>query len=401
MIKDDMIDINDRSILKYLLFASLYFSEGLIWSISSVVILVYLVEKGISEPVATLAAGIVMSPWILKFIWGPITDYFIKFGRRKFILIGGTVGAAGFFIIAFIDPIVALIPFTIILFISHVGVGFLDVSADAWAIEISKYEERGKINGTMFAGIFVGYAVGAPLFSFIAQFFSINFSFLVAGLIVVLIIIFPLLVKETKRIRKRQKIAKLLYDEFKKRNTQLVSFFSVLIYINIGILMFVVPLYMTCVLHLEMVHIGLIAAIFPITMIIGSLVGGVLTDIWGRKIIIYIFVIPSIFFSAAFIYADTWMILAVVYGMIGFLHGAYNVAVLAIYMDITNPKIGASQFSFLTSFGNVGEVGIGNTFSGTLVTMLGFSRVFLYSAWIFGPALLVLYVIKLKHAPRK
>ena len=370
------------------------------WSISTVVILVYLVEEGISTPLAALAAGIVGLPWVLKFIWGLISDYFIKFGRRKFIIMGGATGAAGFFIVAFIDPIVALIPFTIILFISHVGVGFLDVSADAWAIEISKYEERGKINGAMFAGIFIGYAVGAPLFSYIAQFLSINFSFLVASLIVVLIIIFPLLVKETKRIRKRQKIAKLLYYEFKKKNTQLVSLFSVLAFINIGILMFVVPLYMTSVLHLEMVRIGLIAAVFPITMIIGSLVGGVLTDRWGRKAIIYIFVIPSIFFSAAFIYADTWMILAVVYGMIGFLHGAYNVAILAIYMDITNPKIGASQFSFLTSFANVGEVGIGNTFSGTLVAMLGFSRVFLYSAWIFGPALLILHFIRLKKQIR-
>ena len=371
------------------------------WAISSVVILVYLVEEGISIPLAALVAGIIGLPWTLKFIWGPITDYFVKYGRRKFILMGGAIATAGFFIVAFIEPTVALIPFTVILFISHVGVGFLDVSADAWAIEISKYEERGKINGAMFAGLFIGYAVGASLFSFIAQFFSINFSFLVASLIVVLIIIFPLLVKETKRIRKRQKIAKLLYSEFKKKNTQLVSLFSVLIFINIGILMFVVPLYMTSVLHLEMVHIGLITAVFPITMIIGSLVGGVLTDKWGRKAIIYIFVFPSIFFSAAFIYADTWMILAVVYGIIGFLHGAYNVAVLATYMDITNPKIGASQFSFLTSFANAGEVCIGNTLSGTLVAILGFSRVFLYSAWVFGPALLILYFIRLKKHIRK
>ena len=38
---------------------------------------------------------------------------------------------------------------------------------------------------------------------------------------------------------------------------------------------------MTNVLHLEMVHIGLIAVVFPITMIIGSLVGGALTFIAG------------------------------------------------------------------------------------------------------------------------
>jgi hypothetical protein len=38
----------------------------------------------------------------------------------------------------------------------------------------------------------------------------------------------------------------------------------------------------------------------------------------------------------------------------------------------------------------------GETMSGTLIAMFGFSRTFLYSGWVFGPALLLLYFIKLK-----
>jgi len=45
--------------------------------------------------------------------------------------------------------------------------------------------------------------------------------------------------------------------------------------------------------------------------------------------------------------------------------------------------------------GNAGMTG-GETVSGTLVSMIGFGRTFLYSAWIFGPALLILFFIKLK-----
>ena len=69
---------------------------------------------------------------------------------------------------------------------------------------------------------------------------------------------------------------------------------------------------------------------------------------------------------------------------------------MAMYMDICNPKVGASQFAILTSLCNVGEMGIGNTIAGSMVAMLGFTRTFLYSAWIYGPALLILYVIRLK-----
>jgi predicted MFS family arabinose efflux permease len=71
-----------------------------------------------------------------------------------------------------------------------------------------------------------------------------------------------------------------------------------------------------------------------------------------------------------------------------------------MFMDITNPKVGAAQYSILSGLTNVGEMG-GMSLSGTLITNLGFSRVFLYSGWIYGPILLILYFIKLKSDTKK
>jgi len=82
------------------------------------------------------------------------------------------------------------------------------------------------------------------------------------------------------------------------------------------------------------------------------------------------------------------------------LQGGYFAAALAMFMDVINPRIGATQFSILTSLGNVGELG-GGMAGGTLIALLGFSRIFLYSAWAFGPALLILHFIKLKKRVRK
>jgi hypothetical protein len=39
--------------------------------------------------------------------------------------------------------------------------GFLDVSSDAWAIDIGKEKERGKIRGSIFAGQYGGMAIGS------------------------------------------------------------------------------------------------------------------------------------------------------------------------------------------------------------------------------------------------
>jgi len=70
-----MIDITKHSFLKYFLFGSLYFSEGIEIAFATIIIPIYLhVEKGLSLPLTTFIAGLVMVPWILKFIWGGIVD---------------------------------------------------------------------------------------------------------------------------------------------------------------------------------------------------------------------------------------------------------------------------------------------------------------------------------------
>src|SRR5512136_3042029 len=118
-----MVGIDNTGGLKYFLFGSLYFSEGLMIAITTVATSLYLREKAVPIPVTTLIVGIVNIPWMLKFVWGPVID-------------------------SFVDPSISIIPFTILIFLSHVGIGFIDVSTDAWAIDVSTDKDRGKINGS-------------------------------------------------------------------------------------------------------------------------------------------------------------------------------------------------------------------------------------------------------------
>lgn len=390
-----MIDVNSKSWRKYFLFGSLYFSEGLQSALATVIIPIYLLDKGFSIPLATLVAGVAGAPWYLKFIFGPTIDYFYSFGRKPFIIMGGLLGAIGLFFLIYIDPLVSLIPFTLFLFLSHLGIIYLDVSCDGWAIQISKEKERGKINGAMYAGLFAGVAFGTSVIATIAQVYGYRMSFLAGGSIILIIMIYPILVKEIKILKKRPKISSLLKQEFKKRTTQLVALYGFLSAIGFGILLFVIPLYMKTILKMDIEQIGLVTTIYPITLVIGSSFGGTMADRWGRKMVLFIFSSGIIIFSAAFIYASTWQILALIYGMIGFLNGGYLATSSALMMDITNPKIGTSQYSILASICNFGEYGSG-TISGSLIVLLGFGRVFLYTAWSVGPALLVLYFIRFK-----
>ena len=395
-----MIDINKYNSLKYLLFGSLYLSEGLQLAIATVIIPIYLLEKNFPPEFATFVIGMIMIPWAIKFVFGWIVDYSIQFSRKQFIIFGGLVSSFSLIAIAFIDPSVSLMLFLLILFIGHCGIGFFDVSADAWAIEISHEKERGKLNGVMAASLFAGMIIGTSLIALIAQSLGYNTAFLIAGVLIFPVILFPLIIKDIKKSKKHQKVAKILISEFRKKTTQFIAIFLPIVLIGGGIIQFAVPIYMKINLQLNIGQIGLISTVFILAKVIGSLVCGAISDKWGRKTAIYIILGLSIFFSASLIFANNWQLLTALYGIIGFLSGGLLSVLMATCMDITNPKIGATQFSLLMSLANTGELGGGAT-SGTLISLLGFGRVFLYSAWIFGPALLILYFIKFKKQIRK
>jgi len=283
-----------------------------------------------------------------------------------------------------------------LLFISVVGIEILDVSADAWAIEVTKVHEHGKINSAMFASMFGGVVIGVIFLSQVAKFYGYYLIFVLGGIIILLTMILPLIVEKETITKKRPKIGKLLLQEFKKKNTMIISLFGFLSAMNFGILLFIIPQYMMNILKLDVSQIGLMTSLFYIGVIFGAIIGGFLADIWGRKKILAIGLFGSMIISALLIFADSWMILAIIYPIIGFLQGVTTFSpLMALFMDVTNPKIGGTQYSILTSITNLGDYSMG-IISGSLLVFLGYHRFFLYSALIVGPALLVLYFVKEK-----
>jgi PAT family beta-lactamase induction signal transducer AmpG len=389
-----MLELTKHPSLKYFLFGSLYFAEGLIFALTTLIIVLFFNEKNITIEITTLVGGIASVPWMLKFVFGPTIDFFGNYGRKIFCIIGGIIGTISLLIVAFVDPKISIIPFTALLFIGHSGVVLLDVSTDAWAIQTTKITARGKVNAAMYIGLFGGTAIGGILLSFIATFYGFELVFITTGFLIFLSIILALFVKEHKINIKRKLIKTLLIKEFKKRNTQLVLLFSILVAMNFGMLIFIIPDYMQNVLLLDKIQTGLLAAVYPISIVIGAAIGGYISDKWGRKKILYITLVGLIISSAFLITADTWEKLAIIYAIIGFLTGASLYSTIgALLMDVTNPKIGGTQYSFLTSISNFGEIGIA-MISGILVVYLGHNRFFLNTALIIGVSLLILYFVK-------
>jgi PAT family beta-lactamase induction signal transducer AmpG len=389
------IDLKESKFFKYFLFSSLYFSFGLNAVFLSLILPLYLLNEEISPELITILISIMVLPMYIKFIWGGIIDYFIRFGRKPFIVFGGLLTVFSLIILSFIDPGSALIPFVIIELTSWVGIGFLTISLDALVISTTVEKERGKINGVMYAAQNGGLAGGALLLPFIAKTLGYNMVFLITGLIILPINLIPLILQENKIKKKTQKFSGVLIQEFKKRKIIVMSIFAVFVMMSSGIILLIAPIWMNLGLHLDITQIGLITMLFTIAIAIGSIFGGILADKLGRKTTLYILILISIFFTALLIFTNSWEYFTLIYCIIGFLQGGYTSPVCAMFMDVTNPRIGATQYSIFISLFNFGIM-IGMTVSGSLYVMLGISKVFLYSAWIFGPVLLILYFIKLK-----
>ena len=145
-------------------------------------------------------------------------------------------------------------------------------------------------------------------------------------------------------------------------------------------------------LHLSIAYIGLITTMFTIGRIIGSISLGWLSDYIKREILLIYIVMFSIFSTLLLIFSNSQTTITIFYSINGFFNGGLFSILLATSMDRTNIKLGALQFSILISLMNSGEL-IGELISGSLISFLGFTRLFLFATWILGPSLLFLYFI--------
>ena len=210
------------------------------------------------------------------------------------------------------------------------------------------------------------------------------------------IIVFPFFIRETKQIFKSSNnIGKILLNEFKKKKTQIVTLFAFILQFSLGILIIILPWYYADEFKLNITQIGLIMTLTLFVSAMGCLASGIIADRIGKKKLLYVFIIVSLIFIVTLVFADSWLLFTLLYTILVFFQSGYVTVAASLLMDVTNPRVGATQYAILTSFANASLL-VGNTVSGAMVSLFGYHRVFLYAAVLLGPPLLVLYLIRKK-----
>lgn len=144
-----------------LLFAALYFSEGapigfVWWALPTM-----LRERGVDVADIGEMSSLLVLPWALKFLWAPLIDTLRSraWGFRAWIVAAQLMMGLTLLPLLFTDVFDDFHLLRWILILHAICAATQDVSVDALCIASSPEQERGSLNGWMQAGMLVGRAV--------------------------------------------------------------------------------------------------------------------------------------------------------------------------------------------------------------------------------------------------
>src|SRR5262245_54519182 len=147
-------------------FFLLYVTEGIPLGFTATAVATQMRRHGLGPGDIGAFVGSLYAPWALKWAVGPIVDTLTvpRFGRRRFWIILTQLMMITTLLVAMrVDFAHQLKLFTMIIFVHNLFGATQDVAIDALAVNVLPESERGTANGFMFSGAYVGMAIGGSV----------------------------------------------------------------------------------------------------------------------------------------------------------------------------------------------------------------------------------------------
>lgn len=400
-------------------FAVNYLFQGMVTSVFAVIVPIYLLRNfigGINVEEITTIATIIMIPWAIKIFFGILTDkYGVKnFGRRKPWIIGPVCMAGLAWIILGIPGLMnannAIPVFLITGFIIATGSAFGDTATDGLILDICPKEQLGRTQGICWGVRSVGMIAGGPIMALLVVFAGLGVEaiFLLLGILMILSSLTTLLVKEPSEYRDTQVIQhiKQMVNNKKDWKTYIYALFNAfldgiaILFVSIFIL---VEMQLITLTGTELslptgdinayVYNGNINLIISAGIIVGSILGGRVSDLISRKLSSYISFLLTTVVLLLLMIPFGWvysLVFSCLLGLsIGYRHSSYA-AVIGEYSK-KHPEMSGTYYSICNSFANIGST-IGIAITGILFDMTGvWWTVFLFMAIVSNLGLLGFY----------
>lgn len=187
-------------------FFLLYVTEGIPLGFAATAVATQLRRQGVGPAEIGAFVASFYLPWAFKWATGPFVDVFrsVRFGhRRGWILFTQIMMALTLLVLIAVPLPSGLAVFTAILLVHNTFGAIQDVAIDSLAVNTLTEDERGLANGLMFAGASVGQAIGGSGVLFLMSYMPFQSSFIfVAGSIAMVtgFVVLPMKEKMVERL---------------------------------------------------------------------------------------------------------------------------------------------------------------------------------------------------------
>jgi MFS family permease len=309
---------------------------------------------GVSIEQITSLTALVLVPWICKFLWAPLVDALRTpwWGFRAWIAAAQLLMGLSLVPLLWLDPAAHFGSWRTLLLIHAFAAATQDVAVDGLAINSVPKASRGLLNGCMQAGMLAGRSVfgGGALLVFAWLGYGGVLILLIAWIWIALAAVLLVRVAEpTGHALAPRAFGRILLEVLRVRRTWMGLAFaltSAAAFEATGQLAgpFLVDR------GAAAATIGLFFGIVVVlAMLTGGMVGGTLADRWGRPRAVAVFLSGCAAMVLALAAADaagagTAALLALLAGLYVCV-GLFTAASYALFMDLTDPRLGGTQFS--------------------------------------------------------
>lgn len=352
------MSLAERRWLRLFTLCALYVAQGIPWGFTAYTIPAYLAGKGLSTEAVGTALAMTTLPYTFKVIWGPIIDAFTipSLGRRRpwIVFAQGMMALTILSMIAIPDLTVDLKILAWMILIHTVFNSMQDVAVDALAVDLLDERERGRANGLMYASKYGGGIIGGAGMSTIVGRYGLSSALIVQTIILLAIMLLPLLVRERSGPPPARPALRLvlrsLAEAFSIRSTVIAALLMLSVNVAAGVLtansfvLFTQRLGWKSDAFVRLTSgLGLAAGLG------GSVIGGFLADVVGRRRMIALASIAMALGWVVFALAESWWTNDVfVYTMAIFdavVVSILTVSLFALCMDVSWPEVAATQFT--------------------------------------------------------
>ncbi len=411
-------------------FFALYITEGIPLGFAATAVAFQLRKMGVGPAEIGAFVGSFYLPWAFKWAFGPLVDVFRsqRWGHRRAWILGTQlVMAATLAVLVVVDLPGQLWLFTGILLVHNTFAAMQDVAIDALACNSLQEDERGLANGLMFAGAAIGTAIGGagvlklmPYTGFQPTFFMVAAAILAVTALVVLPMREPLDDTPPRGAGLRAAAGEM-------RDFAVASFRSFLAtrgaFAGVGFALLpagamTLGLSMRSTLSAEFglseSEAGSLELWSNIISAIGMVLGGWLSDKFGRQRTLFVYlalmslpvawlgwrlqqlgyVMPRAPGSSStalspLLAASLWAATMSYQFFLGLMYGTRS----AIMMDVTNPKVAATQFTAYMAMMNL-AIAYSATWQGLSAEALGYPRTLFIDACVGLLTLLLLPLLR-------